>query len=55
MKVARYNASGTTHNNGADTTSVARCCVTPSNSVDGTSASTSHSARWDQEIVSLPA
>ena len=30
MKVARYSASGTTHSNGADTTSVARCCVTPS-------------------------
>ena len=48
MKVAKYSASGTTHSNGADTTSVARCCVTPSSSADGTSASPIHSARRDE-------
>ena len=36
MKVARYRASGTTHNKGADTTSVAMCWVTPSSNADGT-------------------
>ena len=45
MKVTRYSASGTTQSNGADTTSVARCCVTPSSNADGTSASTIQSAR----------
>ena len=38
MNVAKYSASGTTQSNGADTTSVARCCVTPSSNADGTSA-----------------
>ena len=45
MNVIRYSASGTTQSNGADTTSVARCCVTPSSSADGTSARTIHNRR----------
>src|SRR5687767_1028918 len=55
MNVARYSASGTTQSNGAETTSVARCCVTPSSSADGTSASRIHSARRDPTIAWLPA
>ncbi len=35
-----------TQSNGADTTSVARCCVTPSNSADGTRARTIQSRRF---------